>query len=1008
MGRRSSGRGHILLQALAAPLPAGVRRGLFGVAAIALALAAAQSARAQAAAARVQRFDISAQEASAALVELCLQADCELSFVSRAGPRLRTRAVQGDLSWREALSRMLEGTGLRHRFVGARGVRVWFESPASVQSPSPTTLVVAEAVEVEAVAVVGRPSRQIAETLRRKRAADVISDGVSVEQIGALPAANLAEALQRAPGVAIEHEVGEGQFVSVRGVGPLFQSVTLNGAPVAFNENIRNSTQSGRQFRFRALSVDLLAGARLAKSASADTIDGGIGANIDIETAGGLDGAPFGAIRLGGVVEARARGLRPDVSVAGRIVSQDGTRGLVGGVSQEARSVRYDRFQIMRFGQIEAGGARLTAPNDLRTTVETEDRRRRSAFVGADWRASPNLRLDFDALVSTFDNAIREDRLVYALGPRLAGPGAQSRIRDGVVVAGRVSSGRIDNNTEFSDQSHLNLAVSLGAEWKAGDWTLTPRLSVSSARSVLDTPLLRLSAQSPEGAAYAFDLEDAVSRRRAERLTTDFDLLDPTRLTLAQLNLRAVESRDDDATALFGARRPVDLGWERLHVTAIRLGGQFSDRSRDYQRRDRRAAPRTSDAGMAALYGGVTPRDVFADLLRAGAAPWATAQEDRVRAAFFLPGESDGVVVKPGDLAPSGADLQNSYRVAEQAAAIYARLDFAGRMAARPFSGNLGLRQVRTRTEVRGARLQSAGAGAAAVPLSFSGFHDVLLPSANLALETAPHAVLRLAASRTMTRPSLADLRASTVPASVLVSAIFTRGQAAVDDPEPGVIFSGVGGNPALTPYVSDNLDLSYEVTRPDAAYSLAVFHKTISDFVQMVEAAEMLTFETLAGSPVQAQVLMSRPRNLGVARVDGVELGLHRRLTRSLGLWANFTWTHSRVDGRRLTGVSDWAWSISPYVERGPLAVNVSWSWRSPFRSEADLQGGGVNDFMVGAAGYLDAQAVYDLTERAQLVIAGSNLGNTRDLAYDGSRARLLQIGSAGRWLSLGVNWRW
>lgn len=992
------------MKPLAASLRPGARRGLFGHAVLVLALAVAHPALAQSSRAEVQHFDIPSQEASAALIQLCLQADCELAFVPRQGQAPRTRAVRGQMTWREALARMLDGAGLRYRFVGARGVRIWVEAPPASHPSSPPS----EATEVEGVEAIGRPSSQIAESLRRKRAADFISDGVSTEQIGDLPAANLAEALQRVPGVAIEREVGEGQFVSVRGLGPLFQSVTLNGAPVAFNENIRNSTQSGRQFRFRALSVDLLAGARLAKSATADMIDGGIGANIDIETAGGLDGAEFVSIRLGGDLEERTRSFGPDLSIAGRVVSDDGTWGLVAGVSQEDRAVRYDRFQIMRYGEVGRDGAVMTAPNDVRTTVESEERRRRSAFLGADWRLSPDLRLDFDGLVSTFDNTIREDRLVYGLGERLAAPEVRLRTERGVVVAAQVLDGRIDNNTEFSDQSHLNVAASLGAELRRGDWTLTSRLSVSSAHSVLDTPLLRLSSQSPEGVAYDFDLGGAISDRKVARLTTDFDLLDPAPLSLAQLNLRAVESRDDDVTAFFGARGEVDRDWAGLHLSAVRLGGQLSDRSRDYQRRDRRAELRSPALDVAELFGAPAMGDVFADLVRARSTPWAVADYERMRAAFLVPGERDDVVATPDDLSPTGADLQNSYRVEEQVAAVYARLDFDGQVGAWPFSGALGLRQVWTRTHVEGAQLQFADGAGAVRPVSFDGAHDVLLPSFNIAFEPNGDAILRLAVSRTITRPSLADLRASTVPASVLVSAIYDRGAAAVTDPSPGVIFSGVGGNPTLIPYVSDNLDISYEVTGRRADYSLAVFHKTIGNFIQTVETPETLTFETRIGPPVQAEVLMSRPRNLGLARVNGVELGYHRRLTEELGLWASATWTRSRVDGERLTGVSDWAWSVTPYLERGPLALNVSWSWRSAFRSEADMQGGGVSDFTIGAAGYLDAQASYDLTESAQLVIAGSNLTNTHDLAYEGSKARLLQVGSSGRWFSVRINWRW
>jgi iron complex outermembrane receptor protein len=980
----------------------GARRGAWRLAALALASATPAQARSSQAVA----LDIPAQDASWALVQLCLKADCELAFVPSASQAARTRAVRGQMNWREALARMTEGTMLRYRFVGARGVRVWVEAAPSAPAARPRPP--SDATDVEPVAIIGRPSRQIAESLRRKRAADVISDGLSAEQIGDLPAANLAEALQRAPGVAIEREVGEGQFVSVRGLGPLFQSVTLNGAPVAFNENIRNSTQSGRQFRFRALSVDLLAGARLAKSSTADMIDGGIGSNIDIETAGGLDGGPFLSLRMGGGVEARTRDLRPDLSIAGRIVSKEGGMGLVAGISQEDRAVRYDRFQIMRYGLIEDGGASLVAPNDIRTTVEHEDRRRRSAFVGADWRVSPDLRLDFDGLVSTFDNAIREDRLVYVLGSRLATPGAGLTARNGVVVAGRVSNGRIDNNTEFSDQAHLNVAASLGAVLSVDDWILTPRLSVSSAHSVLDTPQLRLSSQSPDGVAYVFDVAQAVADRRAARLTTDFDLVDPARLSLAQLNVRAVESRDDDVTAFFDARRSIDRTFGGIHVLAARLGGQISDRRRDYQRRDRRATPRWDGSSVTELFAGTTPDDVFADLVRVRSTPWAIADAARTRAAFSIAGERGDVIVRPGELSPTGADLQNSYRVDERVTAAYARLDFDGRAGAWPFRGNMGLRRVGTRTRVEGALLEFVGGAGAVKPVTFSGAHHVLLPSFNLAFDMTGDAILRLAASRAITRPSLADLRASTVPASVLVSAIYARGQAAVTDPEPGVIFSGVGGNPSLTPYVSDNLDLSYEVTRRRTGYSLALFHKSIRDFIQTAEAPEVLTFETQSGPPVQATVMMARPRNLGRARVDGVELGFHRHLDSGLGVWANATWTRSRAGGKRLTGVSDWAWSLSPYLERGPLALNVSWSWRSAFRSEADMQGGGVSDFIIGSAGYLDAQASYDLNANTQLVIAGSNLTNTRDLAYEGSKARLLQVGSSGRWLSVRMNWRW
>ena len=978
----------------ASSLSAGMRAGC-----VAAALATTAS---PAAAGQPPLIDIPAQDARSALVQLCIVADCEVAFVTPPGAAARTRAVQGRMDWRQAVDVMLAGTDLRRRFVGARGVRVWrappTPSPQPVASPP-------DPAELAPVMVVGRVSEQYETALRRKRDADVIADVATASRIGELPAANLAEALQRVPGVAIEREVGEGQFVSVRGLGPLFQSVTLNGAPVAFNENIRNSTQSGRQFRFRALSADLLAGAQVTKSATPDQIEGGIGSNIDIETVGGLDGDPFVSLRLGAGLEARNDTARGDGAAAGRLVGASGTWGLVGGLSQEGRSVVYDRLQTQHYVALDLDGATVLAPSDIRTTVEQEDRLRRSAFVGFDWRPSEAFALDVDALASTFDNAIREDRLVYGLADRLDQPGAQVVVRDGVVVAGTVADGQIDNNTEFSDQAHLNLVLSVGARIAWRDWRVTPRVSGSRARSVLDTPLQRISAESPEGVGYVFDMADAVAARRAPVLTTDFDVRASDQLTPARFMVRAIESRDDDLTGLLDVERRLDVAGPLGRLSAFRLGVQFSDRGRDYQRRDREAVLRPGAVVDPGFYGGRTPGDVFDRLLGQGAGPWIAAEAGWFGQAYVIAGEVDGVSARPGDLTPKGADLQNSYTVGERTAAAYVRLDFERDLGGGALSGNAGLRLVETRTEVDGWILD---AGPAPRPVAYDGRRQALLPSANLAIDLAGGGRLRLAASRTLTRPSLAELRAATVPASNLVSSIYNRGQAAIDDPSPGVVFSGVGGNPALRPYVSANLDLAYEWIRPGFAVSVAAFHKAIDDFIQQVAAPETLTFDTRAGTTVQLEVPISRPQNVGRAAVTGLELGLHRRLASGLGVWASATFADSRTAaGQALSGVSDVSWSVNPFYERGPLGISLSWTWRSAFLSEADMQGGGVSAFTVAPAGYLDGQVTLDLGAGAQLVLSGSNLTDTIDAAYEQDRGRLLQLGRAGRSAALSLRWR-
>jgi len=976
------------------------------------ALAATAPALVQAAA--PPRFDIPAQDARAALMSLCLKAGCAFALSTEPGHSYRANAVSGIMPWQEALKRLLAGTGLRYEIADHASVRVWAEAgPAKPRvAPAPEAPVDLDEVTITAAFVAG-----IEDSLLQKRRADAIIDAVSAGRIGELPAANLAEALQRVPGVAIEREVGEGQFVSVRGLGPLFQSVTLNGAPVAFNENIRNSTQSGRQFRFRALSADLLAGAVVAKSATADLVDGGIGSNIDIRTVRGLEGPSYLSIRADAHAEVRSGAISPDVAISGRWRRADDRLGVVAGVSTERREVQYDRFQISRYRDFVINGQPLTAPEDVRTTVEQEQRARTTAFVGAEWRVAPTVMLYLDTLVSRFENGIREDRIVYGIGDYVAQAVAtgDARIKDGVLAGGRIAAGQIGNNLEVSDQVHDNVSLSLSMKADAGAWSLEPRLSLSSARSNLDTPLQRIGAVSPLGVSYAFDLgPDLIKSRKAPLLSTSFDLADPGQLTFSRYGVRATHVEDHDVTGLIAAERPVDWTLGPLRVERLRLGGQVTDRGRNFQRRDREAAPRPGTVVDAGFFDVSAPDDAFDRLIGKRPPAWTSADFTAFRAGFVLPGEADGVVVDATALTPTGADLQGSYKVGERIWAGYGRLDFSTTVLGLPTTGNVGVRTARTRTDVAGTLLGVSSTGYMQVkPVRYTGAHGVVLPSANLAIALDERWRLRLAVSRSITRPSLADLRSATVPASSLVSILYQRGQAEIDNPSAGTLFSGVGGNPELKPYLATNYDASLEREFTGfGGVSLAVFHKTIDDFIVVSAQPERLTFATRAGTPVVATVMMSRPRNAGQAKVTGLEAAFSRRFGHGLGVWTSATWVDAASlddQGRRgrLNGVSRLSYSISPFIERGPLHAHLSWTWRSPFGSEADMQGGGVSSFVVASAGYLDAAGSYDLTPRISLYVEGSNLTDTIEAAYEGRRSRPLQIGRSGRSFGLGVRIR-
>ena len=115
-----------------------------------------------------------------------------------------------------------------------------------------------------------------------KRSSAGVVDAISAEDIGDFPDSNLAESLQRITGVSIDRERGEGSRVTVRGFGPDFNLVLLNGRQMPTASNYTNNP--GRSFDFANLASEGVNSVRVYKSGKADVPSGGIGATLDIRT----------------------------------------------------------------------------------------------------------------------------------------------------------------------------------------------------------------------------------------------------------------------------------------------------------------------------------------------------------------------------------------------------------------------------------------------------------------------------------------------------------------------------------------------------------------------------------------------------------------------------------------------------------------------------------------------------------------------------------------------------
>ena len=122
-----------------------------------------------------------------------------------------------------------------------------------------------------------------------KRDSQGVVDGINAEEIGKFPDTNLAESLQRISGVSIDRSIGEGSKITVRGVGPDFNMVLLNGRQMPASSLEETGPSNSRAFDFANLASEAVAGIEVYKTSRASTPTGGIGATINIKTPRPLD-----------------------------------------------------------------------------------------------------------------------------------------------------------------------------------------------------------------------------------------------------------------------------------------------------------------------------------------------------------------------------------------------------------------------------------------------------------------------------------------------------------------------------------------------------------------------------------------------------------------------------------------------------------------------------------------------------------------------------------------------
>ena len=874
---------------------------------------------------------------------------------------------------------------------------------------------VAQAMEIEEILVQGIWGSQ-QRALDVKRNSEVVMDGISLEAVGKFPDQNVAEALQRIPGVAITRERGEGAQVSVRGFGPTFNVVTLN-------DRVTASVLNTRSFDFQTLPSQLISGAQVYKSVDASRVEGSIGAGINISTLRPLN---FNQDRImAGTISGRYTDLGEDVEMQASGIYgakfADDTVGLVLGFSRDDHSSRIDTSggEGYHIESIESGGV-LTG-QDVRMErarnyfLQLEDRSRSTATAALQFQPNDRLDLNFDVLYTRLEvdtDQIRQQHVLFFGGTEDLVLSSNNTALSFTKPAGDIRPDLIRVDDYRDTQTTM---FGFNAIFDATDtWSLEFDVAHSEATSDSD-PL---------------DLQNsfAVIRSITAGVGGDYDI-DGGAFPELQLNqdLNDLEYRafytdfnaedlEDKATDLkLKSLWTVDNG----PLVSVEAGVQYVDRTKlEIQYR--------SPNGCAYCGSGPTIPDSEFDafpvsnFLSAGSGfqnEWPVLSNSDYLA-FLTLNDAD----RAAGLIPVLRKNQGT-NVEEQSTSLFVQANLAGELGQSPWSGNFGVRYVKTDLTTRGATSELVDITKTNTdPLdgnitidtldsdlgAINNNYSEVLPSVNFKLSLNDDVQLRAAAAKVISRPNLSDLSTSNS----------FRGN--------GTSFTSSGGNPYLDPFKAVQYDLGIEYYSPEgSAYSASVFYKNIETFISNVVTLAPTEFSVTLPDPIgvldPVVFTDSRVQNTDGGSVKGIEFSaLHNfenlpEMFDGLGVQFNYTYADSESDieptvlpsvtaaSSDLEGFAKNSFNAILFYEKNKISTRLAYNWVDDYL----LQRQGAQGLPVYFADYgqLDLSFSYDLIDNLTLNIEGINISDQSTETYQDVRERAKDFEFTGRRFMVGIS---
>ena len=896
-----------------------------------------------------------------------------------------------------------------------------------------------DVVQMNGISVTGQLAAIRRAQAIKQDAVNVV-DSVSAEEAGKFPDPNVADALQRVPGVSVDRSGGESSHIAVRGFGPEFVAVTVNDRQMA--------TASGsRAFNFDVLPSEIISVAQVNKTSSADIPEVDIGGVVNIQTARPLDFHGFHGAWSAAGVNSNLTGdwkgkTTPKASGVFGWTNSDHTFGWLASATYYKRKDTqlntqanswYANQNIAQLspGPGTAGYTNVAVPETLASNVIDETRTRKGFSGAIDWKPIDRLTVQFDTLYSSY----KVDPLEHEFGEygntadiqsitTDANNTALSWVRDSsgpnVMANDHVMS--YNPSYEKSTQNGLNLGFDIDDSTKLS-------LDISNSKA--------WNKQSPNG---YFLVIGAKNFGTNPTWTNNGDNEPPTYTNiLSSTDTGSLAAHCCNAGA--GNNVTNNVNEYQINLTKsfggvlseLDFGGQITDQSvksvgwgtpdgilcNAYCGYSISVPP---DAVGAYIYtpppkiSGVSspgapsqwiqydPRAYFAWL----ASPAAYNQLSAAKRAALLAG-----LAANGGTFNAALNPGSYNKVSENEKSFFGKAVFEGTMWEKPWALDVGVRYMdiaSTSTAINRPPAtyyvdpNDTSNGQVTygplAPESANGGYHKWLPSVNFKLSLLDNLIYRFSVSKTLTPPELSNLYYNksfgTRPNSLTISQ----------------------GNPQLQPYTSRNFDMGLEWYIDDASYiALEGFYKKVSNFSTLVSTPVAFLTNQNTGQPFIWS--LTQPVNLNSSNIYGEELTVNYQFTHllpdpfdGLGMSFNYTRVSSSTSlspgiiaasGKfAVPGIGDSA-NLSAYYEKGPVQVRLAYNWRGSYL-ESIAYGSGAQPATRTAYGQLDLSASYNLTKHLSVFVSGTNLTHQHLYDYSVYPNRFLYAEADGTVYTVGV----